>query len=1094
MAVQVRKRFAYTLYRCLSILTLALVFLCNLNAQKVALENFTLKTGLPQNTVNDIVQDQQGYIWFATQVGAARYDGYTFEHFNLSNGLPDDEVNCLHVDSEGRIWFGTQGGIGVYDGKEFKQIRADNGLIDNRIKGMLEDLDGNIWTWTPEGISVITPDTLLSYSKLNALSDSLVSVATVDSRGWVHLATYPKAGITIFKDPLHYDKLPLPEIVRDMIEVSPGEIWYATQGMGILVLNGDEEKWLGSKDGLGNELVLSLLQERSGKIWCGTLEGLYLYGDDRFIHVPSGAGDEPIAFELMEDSRGRLWIVGNDDGVWMMDKDYLKHLNIDNNLVSDIVLGIFEDSFGSIWIATWGGVSKFGRAIFEIFDLDTGLPAKSIQSVFYDSRGRVWLGAQDNLLSIKEKELTFFGPEQGFPEYHHPLSFTEDKDQHVYIGTDFELLVYKGHEIERVGLEASFNSLLYTSDNKLWCGTDLGLYILEDGEFHVLGTEDGLVNLKVNSLLQMDRVICCATEGGLSLFDLEGKHIRNYTEEDGLASAVYLDVTCDRNKRLWLATKSHGVTMIDPGVPGTMENFNANHGLVSNSTYFVEFRDSVSLWIGTNLGINVLNMETGEITLYGDDEGFYPLETNERAVSKAPGGELWIGTVEGLVNYNPRYDIMDPNPPELVLYPPVVDGAVCTGLSEQAMGIRGVFPGEMSFPYSKNSLEFNYTGIHTVIPSRNTFSWYLEGFDRDWSEPGSERTAPYMRLPNGHYTFRVKAFNMDGVEVSQEARFAFTIRPPFWKTFWFILLMVLTGLALLYATIKYRERQLIREKRILETKVKVRTREIEKQKDQIILQNEEITSSIQYAKRIQQAVLPGRQTLENTLPEHFIFFKPRDIVSGDFYWVEKKEDLIVVVIADCTGHGVPGAFMSLLGLTFLNEIVNHEGVLKASEILNRLRKNIIRAMSHKDGTEQAKDGMDLALVVIDRQLDMLEFAGAYNPMILVRDGELIEYKGDNMPVGQHIVDARSFTNHKIQLRDRDMIYMYSDGFPDQFGGPRGGKYKARPFKNFLTRISRLPVKEQAAMLEEELENWMGEEAQVDDILVTGICYLKHRKH
>jgi serine phosphatase RsbU (regulator of sigma subunit) len=134
--------------------------------------------------------------------------------------------------------------------------------------------------------------------------------------------------------------------------------------------------------------------------------------------------------------------------------------------------------------------------------------------------------------------------------------------------------------------------------------------------------------------------------------------------------------------------------------------------------------------------------------------------------------------------------------------------------------------------------------------------------------------------------------------------------------------------------------------------------------------------------------------------------------------------------------------------------------------------------------------MDLVLVVIDQQLDMLEFSGAYNPMILVRNGELIEYKGDKMPVGQHIVDSGSFTNHRVQLEHEDMIYLYSDGFPDQFGGEKGGKYKARPFKNFLTHISNEPVKKQVSMLEIELKRWMGKEPQVDDILVTGIRYLK----
>ncbi len=1127
--MQVRKRFAYTLYRSLSFLVLAFAFLPLLQAQKVAFENHTLKTGLPQNYVNDVTQDHQGYIWFATQVGAARYDGYTYEHFNLSSGLPDDEVNCLLVDHDGEIWFGTQGGIGVYNGSEFEQYTVENGLVDNRVDGMIEDLDGNIWAWTAYGISIITGDTILNYSKEDALTDNNVQDVLVDSQGRVHLATYSKPGITIFTDPYSYERDTVDQIVRDIIEVAPGEIWYATQGMGILVKSDKGDHSLGMADGLYDEIVLSLLKDRSGKIWCGTYEaGLFVYEGGRFQHVDTPYDYEPLAAELFEDSRGRLWIREFQDGVWLLDDHIFKHFTKDNNLVHDHVSAIFEDRFSNIWMATRGGASKYGRAIFDIYDMDTGLPSNTIQVVLNDSRGRVWFGADNYLQYLHGDTVVSFGEENGFIYLHSnsglaseeesaytaiplPLSFAEDHRQNIYIGTDFALFYYNGHSIEQLGLEATINSLLYTEEGQLWCATDSGIHILNNETFTSLGIEEGLLNLQVNSLLQMGNVICCATEGGLSLFDLSGQHIRNYTDKDGLASAVYLDVCSDTKDNLWVATKSRGVSKIDPSMPQAIENFSTAQGLISNSTYFVEFADSVSLWIGTNLGINVLNIESGEIRLHGFDEGFYPIESYERAISKGENGEFWIGTVEGLVHYDPRYDISNSNPPELVLYPPVVYGIDNEDFSNGKSGISGVFPGKMVFPYSKNSLGFNFTGIHTTIPSRNTFSWYLEGFDKTWSTPAKKRSVPYMRLPNRHYTFHVKTYNLDGVEVEEEASFAFSIKPPFWKTIWFILLEVITGMALLYGTFKYRERKLIKEKRILETKVKLRTREIEDQKveieaqrdeiseqknyveeqrDQIILQNREITSSIEYAKNIQQAVLPGKRTLEKTLPEHFILFKPRDIVSGDFYWVEKKDEQIVVCAADCTGHGVPGAFMSLLGLTFLNEIVNHEGVLKSSEILNRLRSNIMRSMSHKDEAEQAKDGMDLALVVIDRQLGMLEFSGAYNPLILVRKGELIEYKGDKMPVGQHIGEEKPFTSQRVQLEHEDMIYLYSDGFPDQFGGEKGGKYKARPFKNFLTQISNEPIKKQAELLEAELEGWMGDEPQVDDILVTGIRYLK----
>ncbi len=230
---------------------------------------------------------------------------------------------------------------------------------------MIEDPDGNIWMWTAYGISVITPDTILCYSKEDALTDNNVQDAFVDSGGRIHLATYFNPGITIFEDPYTYKKLPQQEIVRDIMEVSPGEIWYATQGSGILVRKGEIEYWLGVEEGLGDEIVLSMLRDSQGKIWCGTYrEGLFIYENGSFHHLETEGISDPVAKELMEDSRGRIWIAGFDNGIYMLDDTYLKHLNTDNNLINNTVNTIYEDRFGSIWIATWGGVSKYGRAIF----------------------------------------------------------------------------------------------------------------------------------------------------------------------------------------------------------------------------------------------------------------------------------------------------------------------------------------------------------------------------------------------------------------------------------------------------------------------------------------------------------------------------------------------------------------------------------------------------------------------------------------------------------------------------------------------------------------------------------------------------------
>jgi serine phosphatase RsbU (regulator of sigma subunit)/Tfp pilus assembly protein PilF len=261
--------------------------------------------------------------------------------------------------------------------------------------------------------------------------------------------------------------------------------------------------------------------------------------------------------------------------------------------------------------------------------------------------------------------------------------------------------------------------------------------------------------------------------------------------------------------------------------------------------------------------------------------------------------------------------------------------------------------------------------------------------------------------------------------------------------------------------------------------------EIKHQRDQIFQQKQEITDSIHYASRIQNALLPPEKLL-GKLSDHFILYKPRDIVSGDYYWMTQKDGKTVILAADCTGHGVPGAFMSMLGISFMNEIVNKSDMTQPNEILNKLRDNVVNSL-HQTGEEgEAQDGMDLALCVINNDKSKLQYSGAYNPLFLIRDDELIEYKPDKMPIGIYKEKQDSFTNHEIDIREEDALYMFSDGYVDQFGGPGAKKFMAKRFKELLLSIYKKPMTEQKNILDTTLEEWKGGIDQIDDILVMGI--------
>jgi serine phosphatase RsbU (regulator of sigma subunit) len=269
-------------------------------------------------------------------------------------------------------------------------------------------------------------------------------------------------------------------------------------------------------------------------------------------------------------------------------------------------------------------------------------------------------------------------------------------------------------------------------------------------------------------------------------------------------------------------------------------------------------------------------------------------------------------------------------------------------------------------------------------------------------------------------------------------------------------------------------------------KIEIQRDLAERQRDEILTQKQALTDSIRYASRIQSALLPEKEFLENSFSDYFILNKPRDIVSGDFYWVSKKNNKAIVAVADCTGHGVPGAFMSMLGMAFLDEIVNDAGIIRPDNILDTLRDRIIKTLGQTGRAGETSDGMDIALVSVDLADFSLQFSGAYNPAFIIRDKDLMVIKGDKMPLGFQMSGSKSFTNQELQLKPGDSIYLFSDGYSDQFGWRNDKKFTLNNFRELLLSIQNVPMKAQKVLLENNLKNWMGDLDQVDDIMILGI--------
>ena len=308
-----------------------------------------------------------------------------------------------------------------------------------------------------------------------------------------------------------------------------------------------------------------------------------------------------------------------------------------------------------------------------------------------------------------------------------------------------------------------------------------------------------------------------------------------------------------------------------------------------------------------------------------------------------------------------------------------------------------------------------------------------------------------------------------------------------------VFLVLMIGLAY-FAYVNYRNKKkaniILQEKNDLITtqkeEIKLQRDEAENQRDQIAYQKKHITDSIEYAKRIQTAILPSLELFSDEI-DHFVLYKPRDIVSGDFYWVNEMDNKQIIIAADCTGHGVPGAFMSMLGVSLLNEIVINKGIYHPDEILNALREEIITSLKQVEGGSDVKDGMDMTVCTLDYKKDTLEFSGANNPLYFFHDDELIQIKADKMPVAVH-ERMEKFSLHKMKIKKGDTFYTFSDGYVDQFGGPRQKKYLSKNFRNLLIEIKDKPMIEQGKILDNTFEEWRSEVEQVDDVTIIGVRY------
>jgi ligand-binding sensor domain-containing protein/serine phosphatase RsbU (regulator of sigma subunit) len=1078
---------------CGCLLLLLLAFAPMAYAQTTSFIYYGVEQGLSQSQVQSIVQDNEGSLWIGTLSGLTKYNGRTFQIYSRKDSLAEDWVTTLYKDNSGNILMGHwAGGVSMYDSKtkKIENLNLEEYTRFKTVTSIVQDEKNRYWIATEgAGIYVFDPQNnkMISVTKKDGLSSDNVYSVILDQKNNIWIAT--DIGITIFDgtkeignsssfsilntgNGLHSNR------ITTLALVNYNEIWVGSADEGVMVLKVKDDfntklpsqsvenagQRISFKNGIGSNFVNCIIEDKSHNIWIGTTGG----GATKCVPYPSKDRTEAL-------SKAIIYNYNTKQG--------LNYFNAN---------AIFQDRENNIWIGTDIGLNQYRGERFQIYDEADSLVNNLVWTTLCDTDGNIWLGTNEGISKI-----TFSYSPINKKQFHTIknysvkdglssnviLSSFQDKNGNLWFGTGFGGVCKLNKQTNKFEVYDKSNGLAgdvvfaVCEDNNgnIWFGTKEGVskFNPTDKTFRNYNIADGLGGNNVYRIFKDSKgnLWFGALGGSLSMYD--GTSFKTFTEKEGMRHRFILCVNEDKKHNLWFGAYGGGLYMYDGK---TFTNYTVKEGLTTDSPYSIITDNDNKVWIGGSRGIDRFDLETKKFIHYGKAEGFLGVETNPNAVCIDKEGNLWYGTIMGAVRYAPKEDKPNSIEPQTFIY----------GLKMFMKEIP--FPDDARFSYDQNHLTFSFVGISLTNPENVKYQYKLEGFDNDWL-PGytTNNEAVYTNLSPGTYTFMVRACNNDGTCNVSPATYKFTIAPPFWQTVLFYVLVAVFVVFSIFVFDKVRTRNLKAAKKLLEEKVEERTQELAVKNAELAEKNKDITDSIRYAKRIQEAILPNNYTIRTCLPDSFIFSKPKDIVSGDFYWIDKKGDNIYFAAVDCTGHGVPGAFMSIIGYDILNQAINEVPQITPAELLDILNKGVSERLNQTADDTKLRDGMDVAMCMINYKTMELQYAGAYNPLFIVREKELMEYKPDAIAIGSYVRNnVENYTNNKIQLQKNDTIYIFSDGYADQFGGANGKKFKIAQLKTMLVSLSGVAMEKQKEIIEKSIEEWRGPLQQVDDMLVIGV--------
>lgn len=1011
-----------------------------------------------------IIQDKRGIMYFGNNRGVLQYDGSFWELIKVEN---ETSVSALGVDSLGRVYVGALGDLG------YLKPGIDGKLLYHSLVAELpesvKDFDRVIRIFcNEEGVYFMTRKYIIRWNG-------------TEFKAWGTDTQFH----TSF-------------LVDDVLYISIKE-------KGIFSLKNDQLTLLPGTEIFANLSIYDISMFRGNFVITTSDQGIYLFSGSSLKKV---TGDITNVYNGINvyNTYYALGLFG--DGLMVLNKDFHKEYVIDlrNGLAEGTVNAMYVDRENNLWLALGRGIAKVELiSPITVHKFDTGLKGTVQDVIRY--KGTIYASTSNGVFYYDET------------------------------GDEFS----KFHQIPNLTIDCyGMNTFITDRDTLLMVSGVDGIYVIEKGKnpnriFPCYPWIAKQSKINPNRLIIAEDVTLTSILYQNGKWELE----RNV---DQISQSVFNFVETKEGD-LWLGTMGSGV------IHTTKEVFTNNNAAIEfydtlaglpDGPVFITQLNSGGVLFGTSSGIEEFNEQTkrfelskkyklpnhkgvtgvhrismdnkGQLWLscFYEDNSYDIMYYTQNAWYKTPflrynseivqcfyhekSGVTWLGSASGLIRYDQNFRKDYESPFSVCIRKvvahnkPVFEGAFVN--ADSVLIDNQPADEEMLLTFDQNSVTFEFSALTFFDESGTKFSFMLQGLNEEWSEWNHSPKAIFTNIHEGSYEFRVKARNIYGVE-SEEAVYRFKVLPPWYRTMWAYLAYFVFFVGFVWGAISISTRSL---KRIIQERtaeIVQQKEEIEKQKEIVEEKNKDILDSIKYAKRIQDAILPGEDAMKEVLGRDlFVLYKPKDIVSGDFYWMRVKNNKVLYSAVDCTGHGVPGAFVSIVGNNGLNRAVNEFNLIQPAAILDNLAVTVEDAF-HTASHSDVRDGMDISLCSLEMtgfNKAVLNWAGANNPLWIVKaenPTEVFEVKADKQPIGKY-ENRKPYTNHEFELVKGDTVYVFTDGYADQFGGPAGKKFKYSQLKEILLGMSHLSMSEQRELLNQKFEDWKASLEQIDDVCIIGV--------